>query len=61
LNPVLADSETVTVRRGPGIRAPERASAKDPPNIAVSSSKIILMIDTVAAHLRGSGRRGMDL
>jgi len=41
LKPMRADSATVTVKSGPGIRAPERARVKDPPKMAASSNKII--------------------
>jgi len=39
LKPIRADSETVTVRSGPGIKAPDKAKAKEPENMVASSSK----------------------
>ena len=41
LKPMRADSATVTVKSGPGIRTPERARVKDPPKMAASSNKLI--------------------
>ncbi len=42
LNPRRADSAMVTVSMGPGVKIPERASVKDPPNMAASSSNFPL-------------------